>query len=78
VFPKGRTKITLPSAPITGGYGVLGSSIFCLVGLFASISARLASSHLTRPLNKIIKIDVSLHDSYLNQRILKSNLSTKV
>jgi len=35
---------------IIGWYGVLGSVIFCLPGLFPSISPMLASSHLTRPL----------------------------
>lgn len=39
-----------PSSSIMGWYGVFGSVIFCLTGLFASISPRLASFHLTRPL----------------------------
>ena len=33
-----------------GWYGVFGSVIFCLTGLFASISAKLSSFHFTRDL----------------------------
>lgn len=37
----------IPSTSSIGWYGVFGSVIFCLTGLFASISPRFASSHFT-------------------------------
>ena len=39
----------LPSSSIIGWYGVFGSVIFCLIGLFLSISPKFTSSQLTRP-----------------------------
>lgn len=46
-----RNSLNLPSSSIKRRwYGVFGSVIFCLTGLFASISSRLASFHLTRAL----------------------------
>ena len=69
------------SSSIIGWYGVLGSVIFCLTGLFASISPILSSFHLTRPLqceNKGKTHSIEIHQFTSEEQVSHYDIQYKM